>query len=790
MKKFSLLTLLFLFIHIAGNAQNVNGSVTDAFTQKPIAGVSILPDGGSAISSDSSGKFELPCAGKPVYVTVRLRGYEELHVNVTNCNKPVKIEMVPSSVQLNEVQVNSWATEKNNNSLDQSKSIGVLTGEDLRRASGLSLQDALNLLPGVDMEYRTPFGGQRIMIRGYYGGGTNGNATPNLNFNGAGYSMYINDVPITDGTGITIMDDIDFSTLGKVEVIKGPQSSLYGAGIGGVVNLYTQRPEPNATVISQQAMGGSYGLWRTNTMVTTAGNSWDLMIDYGHQNYNGFRPNDASKKDYATFAAHYYASEKHTISAYASFSKSYEQIAGELDSAELYGRSDTGISSAMYAAHNSHVAIESYRAGITDKFQFNKHFSEQSTVFISGHTLDQPFAHGFTDYLALNYGGRTGFVYETSKKNVGVHGILGAAVLKSNQNSSGLFIIPAPIPNPNRPNTTENTALTANLFTEWKITLPLQFSITAGASVNWTNFSTRNMLNPANGQVWDSSVVHTQKFKPVVTPSFSVAKLFSDKASIYANVSFGYTPPVIGNIVNSLGQVNTSLKPERAIQYEIGTKGSWIHKKLSYQVAAFYTNIYNKLETEAGNIGGATYTYATNIGTQQNIGVEAALSYAIIENKEQIVSLVRPWVTFTYSDFTYKKFESNNNNASNTVDYSGKHVAGVAPIRFNAGFDFQLKYGLYLNATYQYVDKTPYTFDNLHYAKSYNLLSAKIGYHHEYFKHLGIDVYVGADNLLSSTYYSFVFIGENLNQISGDGYFLPAAYKPTVYGGGTISYKF
>jgi len=785
MKKLFLLSYIIIFTYFYSGAQTIHGTITDAFTHKPIAGASITTDKSTApLSSDSLGKFELPCTGTALYLTVRILGYEEIHVNVNNCNKPLKVELVPSPVQLNEVQINTWATGQNNNSLEQPKSIGVLTGEDLRRASGLSLQDALNLVPGVDMEYRTPFGGQRIMIRGYYGGGSNGFATPGFNFNGAGYQMYINNVPVTDASGITIMDDIDFSTLGKVEVIKGPQSSLYGAGIGGVVNLYTQRPEPNATVISQQALGGSYGLWRTNTMISTAGNNWDLMIDYGHQNYNGFRPNDHSNKDYATFAGKYYASDKHTLSFYASYSRSYEQLAGELDSAELYGRADTGISSAEYAANHSHVSIQSIRAGITDKFQFNKNFSEQTTVFASGHTLDQPFAHGFDDYLALNYGGRTGFVYETQKNGVGVHGILGASVLNSNQNSTGIFIVPIPIPTPpSFPSTAEQVALTANIFTEWKVTLPLQFMLSAGASINWTNFSTRNMLD-TNYHVFNGSTALIQKFRPVATPNFSVAKLFSDKASIYADISFGYTPPTFGSIINGLGQVDSSLKPERAIQYELGTKGSWIHKKLSYQIAAFYTNIYNKIESATGNIGGASYSYTTNIGKQQNIGVEAALSYAIIENKDQVVSLVRPWVNFTYADFTYKSFADGN------VSFNGDHVAGVAPVRINAGFDFQLKYGLYLNATYQYVDKTPYTFDNEHYAKAYNLLGAKIGYHHEYFKHLGIDVYVGADNLLSATYYSFVFVGENLNQISGDGYFLPAAYKPTVYGGGTISYKF
>jgi iron complex outermembrane receptor protein len=117
-------------------------------------------------------------------------------------------------------------------------------------------------------------------------------------------------------------------------------------------------------------------------------------------------------------------------------------------------------------------------------------------------------------------------------------------------------------------------------------------------------------------------------------------------------------------------------------------------------------------------------------------------------------------------------------------------VAGVAPNRFNAGLDVELKYGVYLNATYQFFDKMPYTFDNQHFLKSYNLLGAKIGYHHEFIKHLGVDVFVGVDNMLSATYASFAFIGENLGQISGDGYLIPANWKPTIYGGGTLSWKF
>jgi iron complex outermembrane receptor protein len=793
-KKIFYLFIVLIYSYNASNGQTVSGNITDAFTKKPITGVIITPDkGGAPVTSDSLGKFELPCTGSTFYVTAHIIGYADEVVKVANCNRGLRIELSPSSVQLNEVQVNDWhTTDKKNNQLEEAKSVGVLTTEDLKRDNGLNLQSSLNLIPGVNMESRTPFGGERITIRGYYGGGSNGTGQPGFEFNGNGFQLYINDIPVTDAFGGTIMDDVDMSQLAKVEVIKGPQSSIYGSGIGGVVNLYTVRPAPNTTTISQEAIGGSYGLFRSNTTLTTAGSNYDLLLNYGNQQYQGFRPFDWSNKNYVSFSGNYYSSEKNTLSAYFSYSKSYEQLGGEYDSAELYSHSLYGVSSTAYDANNSHVAIETERGGITDKYKFTNYLSLQTSLYLSNRTLDQPFAHGFTDYSTLSFGGRTGLVFEKKVKKVGIHGILGGSVLKTNQLSDGIFIIPSPPAHyPVRPSNTLSYGVTSNAYTEWNINLPLQFAVKAGASVNFNQFRTQNILAQDSGPTVRMNPAFARVFPAVVTPNISLIKVFKDVASVYANVGFGYTPPSISSITTSIGTIDSVLKPERAIQYEIGTKGSFINKKLSYQLALYYLDIYNKLETETGNLGGASYTFVHNVGEQRNMGIELALSYAIISpDQKQVVSLLRPFITYTYSYFRYHNFTDSVAGTGNAVNFDGKQVAGVAPNRFNAGLDFAVKYGVYLNVTYQYVDKTPITFDNLHYMKSYNLLGAKIGYHHEFIKHLGIDVYAGVDNMLSSTYASFVFVGENLNQISGDGYLLPAAWKPTFYGGGKLSWKF
>src|SRR4051794_12498394 len=140
--------------------------------------------------------------------------------------------------------------------LTQPQSIGILTREDIRRNEGVFLDDTLNLIPGVRYESRTVSGGQRITIRGY------GNST---NFNGTGYKAYLNGIPLTDAEGTTILDDVDFSMLGRVEVIKGPASSLYGTGIGGVVRFSSRVPEPSLTQVTQELIGGETSLFRSNT---------------------------------------------------------------------------------------------------------------------------------------------------------------------------------------------------------------------------------------------------------------------------------------------------------------------------------------------------------------------------------------------------------------------------------------------------------------------------------------------------------------------------------------------
>jgi iron complex outermembrane receptor protein len=268
--------------------------------------------------------------------------------------------------------------------------------------------------------------------------------------------------------------------------------------------------------------------------------------------------------------------------------------------------------------------------------------------------------------------------------------------------------------------------------------------------------------------------------------------MLSDHISVYADVSRGYTPPATSNVViAAIGRVDQDLSPESGFQYEVGSKGDLFSRKLSYQLALFDLDVHNKIVSRTVPAAGGLpqYTEFVNAGRQQDLGAELSLSYLLLDDKQAAITQLRPFVTYAYSDFKYKNFKSDHNNNAATVDYSNKKVAGVAPNLLNIGVDLETKPGLYAYLTYRYNDAVPYTFDNLHAAKSYNLLNAKIGYRSLLGRHLSVDLYAGADNLTGSTYYTFLFYSGNLAGTT-DPHFLPMPYKTTVYGGAKLAFIF
>lgn len=752
----------------------IRGVVVDQTTQTPVAGALVRASGNTiATATSDSGTFTLSSARAISRVRISRVGYAAKDVDVSGGD--LHVELTPTSTELPGVQVIAH---------NPAPSTAVLTRADIDRFDGVNLVNEINTIPGVFMQSRTPFGGSHITIRGYYP--SFGGNSPNSNSSGS--TVFLNNVPVTDASGITLLDDVDYSSLGSIEVIKGPASSLYGAPIGGTVNMQFARPTPGATSFTQQVLSGGNGLLRTNTSISGANGVSDFAVNYGHQGDDSFRPHSVSRKEYVRANGDLAVGARQAVSAFFTYNRSNEQLAGEIDSADFYAR--RAIDNPAYVANNSHTNITSFMSGVTDNFHINKQFSNQTAVFGSGRFADDPFAHGFTDITQFNWGARSSFGYTGQVGGVDVAGRLGGMAQRSNVTSNGVFIVPAP-PFTERPSASQNYAVNAYLFTEWNFSLPAGVTLTAGGDLIHNSFTVQNLLK--NNQLFDTTAILTRSFGSVFAPRAQVQKAFGNIGSVYASVGEGFTPPLLTNITANNGTINTELKPERAIQYEVGAQGSLLDSRLNGQIDWFDLDNRDKLTSQTV----ATVTSTVNIGEQRNTGLEASLAYSVLSDPTAVVSLLRPWLSYTYTHAEYVNFKSDGNNGPNTVDFSGNQVARVPKNMTSAGIDAETKAGFYMHGTFQFVGRVPVTFDNSTWVKSYSLLGAKLGYRTQLLHRYSLDLAAGGDNLTNSTYYTFLFVGPNIKGLAqapdggtGDGYILPGMYNARYYVSASVSLPF
>lgn len=701
------------------------------------------------------------------------------------------------SINLNEVQITATSDKS---ILNQPASTVKMDTMELKRGTGLFLDDAINTnVPGVLMERRTHSAGQQFNIRGY--GNGMGFKGVSSNFDGQGSKVYLNGIPITDAEGITVMDDIDFGSISNVEVSKGPSGTLYGLVIAGVVNLQTQKAEKNKISIGQDVMAGSYGLLRTTTRIAIGGENSSLAINYGHQKFDGFMLHTKSHKDFVNLTGDFNLNKKQTLTTYLGYSDSYDERNGELTK-EQYDTLDYS-GNTRYIDNNAHSAVRTLRSGISHTYKFNDKVSSTTTFFGSAQSIDQSSAGGWTDKLPLNYGLRSVFEknFKLSEK-IYLSGTTGIEMQKMNAltvgygmaadstNLDGYNII-------NKTNSDQATTnSTYSYFTQWSLLLPKGLSINAGVGISNMKLKLEDRLwglsnnHPNNSRLQ----VYEAKYSNLVAPGFSVNKIISKIASVYASYSVGYKAPVSGNIlVSTTGQLNTGLKPEKGTQIEIGTKGSMMNNRLIYTIAAFNAEFENKFTSVSVQNPANTvtlYSYIVNGGNLNNNGLELLVKYKLIESGNGFFKLIQPFTNLTYSDFKYDNFQfqkigknSSNKDSLIVEDYSGNAVAGVAPMVYNLGVDIDTKIGLYGNITYNYRSAMYYTSDGLNETNPFSLLNGKIGFR-KAFKHFELDAYAGANNITGSQYYYMVFV----NQLP-DAY-IPAPNEINFFGGVNLKYNF
>ena len=116
------------------------------------------------------------------------------------------------------------------------QSISVIGGEALEQHQARSIADFAALVPGLQFEQANP-GNTRVVLRGINAGGASSTV-----------SVYVDETPFgasttqTNGAGLT--GDFDTFDIERLEVLRGPQGTLYGANsLGGLIKYVTVAPK-------------------------------------------------------------------------------------------------------------------------------------------------------------------------------------------------------------------------------------------------------------------------------------------------------------------------------------------------------------------------------------------------------------------------------------------------------------------------------------------------------------------------------------------------------------------
>jgi len=117
--------------------------------------------------------------------------------------------------------------------------VSVITTADINKTEGITLTPVLNKIPGVLMQ-QGGLNTNRITIRGI--GARSQYGTNRV-------KAYFNSIPLSSGEGETVIEDIDVRAIEKIEIIKGPNSTSFGSGLGGVIHLFAKEKQQQLLVV-------------------------------------------------------------------------------------------------------------------------------------------------------------------------------------------------------------------------------------------------------------------------------------------------------------------------------------------------------------------------------------------------------------------------------------------------------------------------------------------------------------------------------------------------------------
>jgi iron complex outermembrane receptor protein len=465
---------------------------------------------------------------------------------------------------LNEVSIKAYLNEQPLISLPAS--VSSISQIELSQKNTQSILPSLNAISGVKMEERSP-GSYRLSIRG---------SLIRSAFGVRNLKIYYDDFPLSDAGGNTYLNLIDQHSIKNIEILKGPDGSLFGANSGGVVliNSLSNKKQAEAGLL-----GGSNALFSQHVNIQNISESHDYTINQAFQRGDGYRENSAMKRFFFQTQQKWRYNKNSNLKFSGFYADIDYQTPGGLTEEQM--KVNPKLARANAISQQIGIRNQTLFGGLQHEHNLSPSFKH--IISVSGIYTDfkNPFITNYEKRKEKSLALRSYVEWKNKMENM----------IRVNWNLGGEYqYTTTEIRNFGNVNGNPNGLQAADkinnhlsfLFNRLAFQIGEHFKSEVSASINFADYNFKSLdktINSINGE---------KNFKNKVMPRFSASYLFNPQFSLRGIISKGYSLPTIAEVRASDAKINPNLEPEEGWNHEIGLRWKTPSNRLYLDIAAFY----------------------------------------------------------------------------------------------------------------------------------------------------------------------------------------------------------
>jgi iron complex outermembrane receptor protein len=507
------------------------------------------------------------------------------------------------------------ATRSTERAFDLPLSIDTVSKDQIQRGQlELNLSESLARVPGMSVENRWNYAQDlQLSVRGF---------GARANFGVRGVRLYQDYIPATmpDGQGQT--GSFSLVSAQRIEVLRGPFSSLYGNASGGVISVFTE-DGPATPIAGAQLVGGSFATWNAIAKAEGQSDGVNYVLAGNHFTTDGYRDHSQASRNLGNVRFRVDASPDTTITVIANVLNQPE-AQDPLGLTRAQWEADPRQADPAATKFNTRKSVDQNQIGAT----VEQRLSADADLRVTGYGGTREV----TQYLALAGSGPTSSGGVTDLGN-GFGGIDGRVAMRfSLADRPGAVTIGANYESQRqqRRGYVNNNGTMGDLRRDEIDTVyntdgylqveyaPLDaLSLLAGVRYSDVRFaSADHYITAANPD--DSG----QREYSHASPALGLLWHATDRLNLYANYGEGFETPTFTELayVPVGSGLNLGLQPSVSKSAEIGLKAMLANGQ-RLNLAAFDIQTSNEIVVNTA-VGGRT-TYK-NAATTQRKGMEAA----------------------------------------------------------------------------------------------------------------------------------------------------------------------